>query len=151
MILYIHPTVDRERFVEIGEGTKIWHYCHLREGATIGAHCVLGRNVYVEAGSYIGDGVHIQNNVNVYNGVKLEDGVFVGPGVVFTNDKYPRAGNKDWEVVPTIVKSGASIGAGAVIVCGVTIGALAMVGAGAVVRRDVAPGETYLEYGRSHE
>jgi len=148
---HIEPSSLIEPDCRIGAGTRIWHLCHLRRGAVIGRDCVLGRNVYVEAGAVIGNEVHIQNNVSVYAGVQLHDAVFVGPSVVFTNDKWPRAGNADWTIIPTIVEAGASIGAGAVIVCGVRIGAHAMIGAGAVVRRNVRPDEIYTEYGRGPE
>lgn len=125
--------------VVIGCGTKIWHYSHIQEGAVIGENCVLGQNVNVGSRVTIGDGCKIQNNVSIYNGVTLEDHVFCGPSCVFTNDLTPRAefpkGEKNY--VPTLVKHGASIGANATIVCGVTIGAYAMVGAGAVVTKDV--------------
>lgn len=151
MNYFAHDTALIERGCQIGTGTKIWHLCHLREGVQVGAECVFGRNVYIESGAFIGAGVHVQNNVSIYNGVQLHDGVFVGPSVVFTNDKYPRAGNDAWTITPTIVCRGASIGAGAVIVCGVRIGEGAMIGAGAVVRRDVQPNEVYTEYGRGPE
>lgn len=151
MNYFAHETALIEGNCSIGDGTRIWHHCHVREGVCVGSHCVFGRNVYIEAGAFIGSGVHVQNNVSIYNGVQLHDCVFVGPSVVFTNDKYPRAGNDDWTIVPTIIETGASIGAGAVIVCGVTIGEGAMIAAGAVVRRDVKPHEVYMEYGRGPE
>jgi acetyltransferase-like isoleucine patch superfamily enzyme len=141
----IHPTAEVSPEARIGPDTRIWHYCHIREGATIGAECVLGRNVYVEDGAVVGNRVKIQNNVSVYRGVELEDGVFVGPAAIFTNDLYPRSINPDgtlksltdWTVSPTRVRQGAAIGAGAVIVCGTEIGRFALVGAGAVVTRPV--------------
>lgn len=142
-----HHSAEIEEGVIIGDGTKIWHLCHIREGAIIGRDCVLGRNVYVEEGALIGNRVHIQNNVSVYSGVKLFDDVFVGPGVVFTNDKYPRAfAGEDWERFGTYVYDGASIGAGAVIVCGVEIGEYAMVAAGAVVSKNVKPYELIINH-----
>ncbi len=130
---------------EIGEHTRVWHFCQVRAGARIGRSCILSKGVYVDAGVVIGDNVKIQNNVSLYQGVTVEDGVFIGPHVCFTNDKYPRAINPDgslkstddWKVSPTIVRYGASIGANATIVCGVTIGRWAMVAAGSVVTRDV--------------
>ncbi len=122
----------------IGAGTKIWHLVHLRAGAVVGADCVLGKNVFVDAGAVVGDRVKIQNNVSVYAGVTLEDEVFVGPSAVFTNDMFPRAQNPSWQIVPTLVRRGASIGANATIVCGTTVGEFATVGAGSVVTRDVA-------------
>ncbi len=137
--IFIHPTAVVEEGAVIGEGTKIWHFVHVRAGAKIGRNCNIGKDVYIDVGVEIGDNVKIQNGVSVYRGVKLEDDVFVGPYAVFTNDLYPRAFNRNWKVVPTLVKRGASIGANATIVCGVTIGEYAMVAAGAVVTRDIPP------------
>jgi acetyltransferase-like isoleucine patch superfamily enzyme len=141
----VHPTADVSEQAQIGEGTSIWHQVQVREGAQIGCNCIISKGVYVDAGVVVGDNVKIQNYVSVYHGVTLEDGVFCGPHCVFTNDKRPRAINADgslkaaddWELATTRVKQGASIGANAVIVCGVTVGAWAMIGAGAVVSRDV--------------
>ena len=141
----IHPSAVVDPGTQIGEGTQIWHNCHIREGAVIGENCILGYGVYVDAGVRIGSNCKLQNRVSVYHGVTIEDGVFVGPHATFTNDKFPRAirpdGTRstegDWTVGPTFVQTGASIGAGAVILPGVTIGWWAMVGAGAVVTRDV--------------
>ena len=143
--LFIHPTAIVSPQARIGEGTKIWHQAQVREGATLGRHCIVGKGVYIDINVTIGDNVKIQNGASVYHGVTLEDGVFVGPGVVLTNDKFPRAINPDgtlksdadWEVSPILVRRGASLGAGAVILPGVTIGQFAMVAAGAVVTRDV--------------
>ncbi|MBV1849250.1 acyltransferase [Catellatospora tritici] len=136
---FAHPSADVEPGARIGAGTKIWHLAHVRAGAVVGAGCVLGRNVYVDVGATVGDLVKIQNNVSVYQGVTLEDEVFVGPCAVFTNDLRPRAQHPDWQITPTVVRRGASIGANATVVCGTEIGAYAMVAAGAVVTRDVAP------------
>lgn len=136
---YVHPTAVIEEDVEIGDGTRIWHFVHVRKGAKIGRNCNIGKDVYIDTGVRIGNNVKIQNFVSVYRGVTLEDDVFVGPHATFTNDIYPRSFNKEWEVIPTVVKRGASIGANATIICGVTIGEYAMVGAGAVVTRDVPP------------
>lgn len=141
----IHPTAEVSEQAEIGEGTSIWHQAQVREGARIGRNCILSKGVYICAGVVIGDNVKVQNYVSIYHGVTLEDGVFCGPHCVFTNDKQPRAINADgslkaaddWQSTPTLVKRGASIGANAVIVCGVTIGKWAMIGAGSVVSRDV--------------
>jgi len=141
----IHPTAEIEVGGVIGAGTRIWHHCHVRTGATIGVDCTLGYGVYVDAGVVIGNRCKLQNRVSVYRGVTIEDGVFVGPHVTFTNDKHPRAvtpdarpvTDSDWTVLPTVVQAGASIGAGAVILPGVTIGHWAMVAAGAIVSRDV--------------
>jgi UDP-2-acetamido-3-amino-2,3-dideoxy-glucuronate N-acetyltransferase len=138
MSVYIHPTAEVEPGVEIGDGTSVWHQAHLRAKAVVGARCTLGKNVFVDEGVRIGDGVKIQNNVSVYRGVTLADEVFVGPSAVFTNDLRPRAFNADWQITPTEVARGASIGANATIVCGRHIGAYAMVAAGAVVTRPVA-------------
>jgi len=135
--VFIHPTAIVEEGATIGEGTRIWHFVHVRSGAKIGGNCNIGKDVYIDVGVEIGDNVKIQNGVSIYRGVKIEDDVFIGPYAVFTNDKYPRAFNRGWEVVPTVVKKGASIGANATIVCGVTIGEYAMVAAGAVVTKDV--------------
>ncbi|MEM4830176.1 MAG: acyltransferase [Zestosphaera sp.] len=136
---YVHPTAIIEEDVEIGEGTRIWHFVHVRKGSRIGRNCNIGKDVYIDAGVKIGNNVKIQNFVSVYRGVTLEDDVFVGPHATFTNDIYPRSFNVEWEVIPTIVRRGASIGANATIICGVTIGEYAMVGAGAVVTKDVPP------------
>ena len=136
---FIHPTAVVEEGVEIGEGTRIWHFVHVRKGARIGRNCNIGKGVYIDAGVEIGNNVKIQNFVSVYRGVKVEDDVFLGPHATLTNDLYPRAFNKEWEVIPTLIKKGASIGANATVVCGVTIGEYAMVGAGAVVTKDVPP------------
>lgn len=142
---YIHPTSDVSPGAKIGEGTKIWQHCQVREGAVIGDHCILSKGVYIDAGVQIGSNVKIQNGISIYHGVALEDGVFCGPHCVFTNDKRPRAinpdgtlkGGDDWEVSETLVRRGASIGAHATIVCGVEIGEWAMIGAGAVVTKNV--------------
>jgi acetyltransferase-like isoleucine patch superfamily enzyme len=115
---------------------NVWHHCHIRSGASIGAGTQLGRNVYVDVDVSIGARVKVQNNVSVYRGVTIEDDVFVGPDAVFTNDRSPRAFG-DWEIVPTWVRRGASLGANATILCGVDIGEYAMVAAGAVVNKDV--------------
>jgi UDP-2-acetamido-3-amino-2,3-dideoxy-glucuronate N-acetyltransferase len=126
--------------VEIGDGTKIWHFAHVQSGAKIGHHCVIGQNVNVANNVVIGNYVKIQNNVSVYEGVELEDYVFCGPSMVFTNIldprcKYPQVGAEFY--IKTVVKEGASLGANSTIVCGHTIGKAALVGAGAVVTKDV--------------
>lgn len=135
--VYIHPTAEVSPEAEIGAGTKIWNQAQVREDARIGAGCVISKNVYIDAGAVIGSRVKIQNNVNVYHGVEIEDDVFLGPSMTFTNDRFPRAFNSDFQVSRTLVRRGASIGANAAIRCGVTIGAYAMVGTGSVVTRDV--------------
>lgn len=134
-----HPSAEIERDVQLGEGVVVWHLCHIRAGARIGARSRLGRNVFVDAGVTIGQGCKIQNNVSIYAGVTLEDEVFVGPGVIFTNDRSPRASAESWTLSSTLVGRGASLGAGAVIVCPRVIGTFGLVGAGAVVTRDVPP------------
>jgi acetyltransferase-like isoleucine patch superfamily enzyme len=134
---YIHPTAIVNKTANIGEGTKIWHFVHVREKAKIGKNCVLGHAVYVDRNVKIGNCVKLENRANLYDGVTVEDEVFVGPHVTFTNDLYPRSFSADWEIVPTLVKKGASIGAGSVVVCGVTLGEYSMVGAGSVVTSNV--------------
>ena len=136
---FIHPSAIVDPGVSIGPGTKIWHFSHVLSGSVIGARCVLGQNVMVGPDVRIGQGCKIQNNVSVYRGVTLEDEVFCGPSAVFTNVINPRALiDRSGEIRTTVVRRGASIGANATIVCGVTIGAYAMVAAGAVVSHDVA-------------
>lgn len=135
----IHPTAVVEEGAQVGAGTKVWHFAHVRSGARIGGRCVVGKSVFVDSGAVIGSGCRIQNFVSVYSGVTLEDDVFVGPSAVFTNDRYPRASGGNWEPLPTVVRAGASIGANATVLCGLTIGEHAVVGAGAVVTADVEP------------
>ena len=134
----IHPTATVDPGAELGPGTRVWHYCHVMAGARVGAGCVLGQNVFVGARAVVGDRVKIQNNVSVYDAVTLEDGVFCGPSMVFTNVINPRAfiERKD-EYRPTLVRRGATLGANCTVLCGHTIGVNAMVGAAAVVTRDV--------------
>ncbi len=133
-----HPTAIVDTGATIGAGTCIWHFTHICSGAVIGKNCVLGQNVYVGSKAKIGSNVKIQNNVSVYDDVILEDHVFCGPSVVFTNVHNPRAEfPRKSEYRPTLVKAGATLGANATIVCGVTIGHYGFVGAGAVVSRDV--------------
>jgi acetyltransferase-like isoleucine patch superfamily enzyme len=124
---------------EVGEDTTIWHFAHVRSSARIGSSCIVGKDVYVDQGAVVGDRVKIQNGVSVYDGVTIENEVFVGPGVVFTNDRFPRAVNSDFEVVPTLVRHGASLGANSTIRCGIEVGSYAVVGAGSVVTRSVEP------------
>jgi acetyltransferase-like isoleucine patch superfamily enzyme len=137
--IFIHPTAIVETD-EIGEGTKIWHFAHIREGAKIGKNCNIGKSVYIDTGVYIGNNVKIQNFATIYKGVIIEDDAFIGPAVVFTNDLYPRSfiWSED-KIIPTVVKKGASIGANSTIVCGIKIGEYSMIGAGSVVTRDVPP------------
>ena len=135
----IHPTAIVDKTAKIGEGTKIWHFVYVREHAKIGKNCVLGHAVYVDRNVKIGNRVKLENRANLYDGVTIEDDVFVGPHVTFTNDLCPRSFSADWKIVPTLVKKGASIGAGSVVVCGLTLGEYAMVGAGSVVTCNVPP------------
>ena len=123
----------------IGDGTRVWNFVHVRENAEIGRDCVLGDYVYVGRGVKIGNGVKLENRATVYEGVTIEDKVFVGPHVTFTNDFIPRSFSTDWKILQTLVKEGASIGAGTVIVCGVTIGKYALIGAGSVVTENIPP------------
>lgn len=135
---YVHPTSTVEEPVTIGEGTKIWHFCHVMPKATIGKNCTIGQNVFIAENVIIGNNVKIENNVSVFGGVTLKDDVFCGPSCVFTNVRIPRShiSQKD-NYVPTTVNKGATIGANATIVCGKTIGSYAFIGAGAVVTKDV--------------
>jgi UDP-2-acetamido-3-amino-2,3-dideoxy-glucuronate N-acetyltransferase len=135
---FAHESADVDDHVTIGDGTKVWHFAHILPHTTIGKNCVLGQNVMVGPHVTIGDGCKIQNNVAIYNGVTLASDVFCGPSCVFTNVLTPRANveRKD-EFAPTVVGQGATIGANATIVCGNTLGAYCMIGAGAVVTRDV--------------
>jgi UDP-2-acetamido-3-amino-2,3-dideoxy-glucuronate N-acetyltransferase len=133
-----HPSAIIDAGAVIGNGTRVWHFSHVCGGARIGARCSLGQNVYVGGGAVIGNDVKIQNNVSVYDAVTIEDEVFCGPSMVFTNVHNPRAAVvRKHEYRPTLVRRGATIGANATVVCGVTIGAHAFIGAGAVVTRDV--------------
>jgi UDP-2-acetamido-3-amino-2,3-dideoxy-glucuronate N-acetyltransferase len=144
---FVHPGAEVSPDAHVGAGTRIWRQAHVREHAYVGENCNIGKGVYIDAHVHIGSNVKIQNHVSIFEGVTLEDGVFVGPHVCFTNDMFPRAitldgklkSPDDWEITPTLVKYGASIGAGAIIVCGVTIGSFALIGAGSVVTRDVPP------------
>lgn len=140
---FVHESSYVDRDASVGDGTCVWHFCHVQERARIGSDCVLGQNVNVGSDVRIGNGVKIQNNVSIYEGVELADYVFCGPSCVFTNDTAPRARypkkeqGREGSYRPTLVSTGATIGANATIVCGHTIGAWALVGAGAVVTADV--------------
>jgi UDP-2-acetamido-3-amino-2,3-dideoxy-glucuronate N-acetyltransferase len=138
MTWFAHDTAIVEPGAIVGDGTRIWHHSHVRDGARIGAGSTLGKNVYVDSGVTIGDRVKIQNNVSVYHGVTVGDDVFLGPSCVFTNDRFPRASNAEWEVTTTEIMQGASVGANATVVCGNSLGEWCVVGAGAVVTHDVA-------------
>ncbi len=141
----VHASADLEPDVVVGPRTSIWHRAQIRVGARIGAECVIGRDAFVDEGVIIGDRVKIQNLALVYHGVTVEDGVFIGPNAILTNDRFPRsitatgelARGDDWVVSPILLRTGCSIGAGAVFVAGTTVGRFATVGAGAVVTRDV--------------
>lgn len=136
--VYIHPSSVVDDGATIGAGSKVWHFCHVFAGARIGANCGIGQGCSIAGSVVIGNRCKLQNGISVYDGVTLEDGVFCGPHMVFTNVFNPRAFiERKEEYRPTRVCRGASIGAGAILVCGVTIGAYALVGAGAVVTRDV--------------
>ncbi|HEX3110106.1 MAG TPA: acyltransferase [Thermoanaerobaculia bacterium] len=166
---YAHPTAIVEEGAVIGDGTRIWHFAHVRSTARIGSEVNLGKDVYIDGDVTIGNGARVQNGVSIYHGVHLADWVFVGPYVVFTNDMAPRVGNKSWKVVETNLETGASLGAGTIVRCGVTIGAFAMIGAGAIVTHDIpafhlavgvparprqkvcACGQTFLPIGCDHE
>jgi UDP-2-acetamido-3-amino-2,3-dideoxy-glucuronate N-acetyltransferase len=140
-----HSTAEISTDAHIGPGTKIWHQAQVRERVVIGANCILGKDVYVDTQVTIGNNVKIQNGALIYHGATVEDGVFIGPQACLTNDRFPRAirpdgelkTEDDWVVQPILIRYGASIGAGAIIIAGVTIGRFAMVAAGAVVTRDV--------------
>lgn len=136
---FLHESSYVDDNVKIGKGTKIWHFCHIQSGAVIGENCSLGQNVNISNNVKIGNGCRIQNNVSVYEGVEVGNDCFLGPSCVFTNDLTPRSkfpkGHENYK--KTIIKDGASIGANATIVCGHTIGKNAMIGAGAVVTKDV--------------
>jgi len=134
---FIHQSAEVSEQATLAENVKIWNLAQVRENTYIGINTIISKNVYVDFDVRIGANVKIQNNVSVYNGVTIEDDVFVGPSVIFTNDLRPRAVNSYWEVTPTLVKKGASIGAGATLVCGIEIGEYAMVGSGSVINKDV--------------
>lgn len=138
MDYFAHETAVIDEGATIGNGTKIWHFSHIMGGAEIGENCVIGQNCFVAKGAVLGNVVKLENNVSVYTFVTLEDGVFVGPSAVFTNDINPRSFYpKGGKWISTLVRRGASIGANATIRCGITIGTWALVGAGAVVTKDV--------------
>jgi len=135
---FLHESSYVDAGANIGAGTKIWHFCHVMQDAQIGEHCNIGQNVFIAAGVRIGNRVKIQNNVSVYTGVTLEDDVFLGPSMVFTNVTNPRSHvPRREEYRPTLVRRGATIGANATVLCGVTLGEYAFVGAGAVVTHDI--------------
>ncbi len=135
---WAHETACVDDPAGVGEGTRIWHFSHIAKGAVVGKNCSIGQNVFIGAGAVVGKGVKIQNNVSVYDGVMLEDSVFCGPSMVFTNVINPRSHiPRKHELRNTLVREGATIGANATILCGLTIGRFSFIGAGAVVTRDV--------------
>lgn len=137
--VFIHPTANVSPQASIGAGTKVWINVQIREQARIGEACILSKDVYIDHAVTVGHRCKIQNSVSVYHGVDIGNDVFVGPNVAFTNDRIPRAFNAEWRITPTRVEHGASIGANATIICGITIGEYAMVAAGSVVTKDVPP------------
>ena len=126
----IHPSAEVSSDAKIGDGTKVWHFAHIRENAVIGRNCIIGKGVYIDHEVKIGNNVKIQNGVSVYYGVTIEDDVILAPNATFTNDLYPRAFSTNWQVMPTLIKRGASVGANATVICGVTLGEYCMVAAG---------------------
>jgi acetyltransferase-like isoleucine patch superfamily enzyme len=143
--VYIHPTAEVSPGAKVGAGTHVWHQAQVREGVRVGCDCIIGKGAYIDFGVQIGKRVKIQNYALIYHGATLEDGVFIGPRACLTNDKIPRAitpegmlkGDDDWQVGYTTIRYGASIGAGAILMPGVSVGRFAMVGAGAIVTHDV--------------
>jgi UDP-2-acetamido-3-amino-2,3-dideoxy-glucuronate N-acetyltransferase len=135
---FVHESSYADEGCEIGEGTKIWHFCHISSGAKLGKGCNLGQNVFIATDVVLGNNVKVQNNVSVYTGVTCDDDVFLGPSTVFTNVTNPRSGvNRRGKYTPTHIGKGATIGANATIVCGNTVGKFAFIGAGAVITKDV--------------
>ncbi len=137
--IFVHDTANVSEKAKIGEGTKIWINSQIRENVKIGTDCIISKDTYIDTGVTVGDNCKIQNSVSIYHGVIIEDDVFIGPNACFTNDKVPRAFNLDWKIAPTLIKKGASIGANATIVCGITIGEYSMIAAGSVVTKNVEP------------
>jgi len=149
MSIFIHKSADVSDKAQIGVDTKIWNLAQIREDAEIGKECIIGKNSYIDHHVKIGDRVKVQNNSSIFFDAEIDDGVFIAPHVCFTNDRWPRAINPDgtqksggisgtdWKIEKTIVRTGASIGANATIICGITIGKWAMIGAGSVVTKDV--------------
>ncbi len=144
-MINIHKTADVDKTATIGKGTMIWNQAQIRENAKIGTNCIIGKNVYIDTEVIIGNNVKIQNNVSIYKGVTIENDVFIAPHVCFTNDKYPKAVNcngtpkkeKDWHILKTLIRKGASIGANSTVICGNIIGENAMIGAGSVVTKSI--------------
>lgn len=140
MSVFIHDTAVVDAGAQIGAGSKVWHFCHIMPGAVLGEGCNLGQNVFIANQVRLGNNVKVQNNVSVYEGVICEDDVFLGPSMVFTNIKNPRSAVvRKGQYTETLVRKGASIGANATVVCGIEIGTYALVGAGAVVTKNIKP------------
>jgi UDP-2-acetamido-3-amino-2,3-dideoxy-glucuronate N-acetyltransferase len=143
--VFVHSTATVEAGATIGSGTRVWAHAQVRSDARVGSNCVFGRNTFVDVGVVVGSNVKVQNNASLFEGVEIDDGAFVGPHVIFTNDRVPRAVNpdgslksaEDWDLGRIKVETGASLGAGVVVVTGTTIGSWAMIGSGSVVTRDV--------------
>jgi UDP-2-acetamido-3-amino-2,3-dideoxy-glucuronate N-acetyltransferase len=141
----IHPTADVAKNTIIGENTQIWHQAQIREGTKIGAHCIIAKGVYIDENTIIGNNVKIQNYASLYHTVIIEDGVFIGPYVCITNDRFPRAispdgtikSENDWTSGTTIIRKGASLGAGTIVVPNIEIGAFAMIGSGSLVTKNI--------------
>jgi len=137
--IFVHPSATVASSAKLGAGTKVWINVQIRENASIGENCIVSKDVYIDHAVVIGDRCKIQNSVSIYHGVSIGNDVFVGPNSCFTNDRIPRAFNTDWKVTPTMIQDGASIGANATIICGITIGEFSMIAAGSVVTHDVEP------------
>ncbi len=137
----IHKSADISSRATIGKNTFVWNNAQIRENAKVGKNCVISKGVYIDKNVIVGDNCKIQNSALIYNGVKIKDNVFIGPGVVFTNDYFPRVNNKNWKIKKTVIESGASIGANATILCGIKIGKKAMIAAGSVVIGNVGDNE----------
>jgi UDP-2-acetamido-3-amino-2,3-dideoxy-glucuronate N-acetyltransferase len=136
---YIHPSAFVEDGVSLEQDVKVWHFAHVRKGAVLERGVSIGKDVFIDEGVRVFRGTRIQNGVSLYRGVELSPYCFIGPHVIFTNDVSPRAGNRTWNVISTKVELGASIGAGAIIRCGITLGAFSLVGAGAIVTSSIPP------------
>ena len=139
MSYFRHPTALVGEKAVIGEGTRVWAFVNIMDGASIGAHCNICDHCYVEGKVVVGNNVTVKNNVPLFNGVAIEDGVFVGPNATFVNDRRPRSRSAGWTLERTLIRKGASIGANATVMCGVTVGEYAVIGAGCVVVKDVPP------------
>ncbi|MEJ2272930.1 MAG: acyltransferase [Candidatus Bathyarchaeota archaeon] len=135
--VYVDPTAIIDKNVKLGNGTKIWHFVHIMKDAKLGTNCTVADYVHIGKGVTIGNNVKLENRTTIYEGVTIENNVFVGPHVTFTNDLFPRSSNPDWKILSTLVKKGSSIGAGSVIICGITIGENTMIGASSTVTKDM--------------